>query len=105
MPTAARGPVARHGRETGRLAGSERARLLQDYRSGANATKKGRRFFMGATHRGFVLEAHETALGPGVETHAPHRHLHEEIIIVVEGTLEVERDGTTSRVEAGSGDA
>lgn len=67
-----------------------------------NDTRKSRRFFMGATHGGFGLEAHETILGPGVQTHAPHRHLHEEILIVVEGTVEVYREGTTERVDAGS---
>ena len=67
-----------------------------------NDTRKSRRFFLGATHGGFALEAHETILGPGVETHAPHRHLHEEILIVVEGTVEVYREGATERVDAGS---
>jgi quercetin dioxygenase-like cupin family protein len=64
--------------------------------------KKGRRFFMGETHGGFNVEAHETILGVGIETHAPHRHVHEEIIIVVEGTVETYVDGTTETVEAGS---
>ena len=64
--------------------------------------KKGRRFFYGAEHSGFNLEAHETVLGPGTETHPPHTHEHEEIIIVVEGTVEVFMDGRTDTVEAGS---
>ena len=64
--------------------------------------KKGRRFFQGAEHSGFGLEAHETVLGPGVETHPPHSHEHEEIIIVVEGTVEVSVDGRRETVEAGS---
>jgi uncharacterized cupin superfamily protein len=67
-----------------------------------NDTRKGRRFLLGTTHGGFAVEAHETILGPGVETHAPHRHLHEEIIIVVEGTVEVYREAATERVDAGS---
>jgi len=64
--------------------------------------KKGRRFFYGAEHSGFNLEAHETVLGPGTETHPPHTHEHEEIIIVIEGTVEVFMDGRTDTVEAGS---
>ena len=67
-----------------------------------NDQKKGRRFFMGETHGGFNIETHETILGVGVETHAPHRHLHEEIIIVVEGTVETYNEGKTELVEAGS---
>ena len=65
-------------------------------------TKKARRFFTGETHAGFNLEVHETILGPGVQTHAPHQHVHEEIIIVVEGTVETYVEGKTEVVEAGS---
>ena len=64
--------------------------------------KKARRFFYGAEHSGFVLECHETVLGAGVETHPPHAHEHEEIIIVVEGTVQVSMDGRAETVEAGS---
>jgi quercetin dioxygenase-like cupin family protein len=67
-----------------------------------DATKKGRRFFYGAEHSGFNLEAHETVLGAGTETHPPHTHEHEEIIILVEGTVQVFVDGKTETVEAGS---
>ena len=38
-------------------------------------TKKGRRFFYGTNRSGFRLEMHETILGPGTATHAPHKHL------------------------------
>jgi quercetin dioxygenase-like cupin family protein len=64
--------------------------------------KKGREFFFGATHGGFKIEMHETMLGPGTRTHAPHKHEHEEIIILAEGTLEAYFDGKTENVEAGS---
>jgi quercetin dioxygenase-like cupin family protein len=65
-----------------------------------DANKKGRRFFEGATHTGFQLEMHETILGPGVETHPPHQH--EQIFIVVEGTLETQFEGESESAEAGS---
>jgi quercetin dioxygenase-like cupin family protein len=64
--------------------------------------KKGRRFFYGAEHSGFNLEVHETVLGASVETHPPHTHEHEEILIVVEGTVRVNMDGRTDLAEAGS---
>ena len=64
--------------------------------------KKGRRFFYGKNHIGFKLEVHETALGEGTQTHAPHKHEHEEIVILVEGTVETYLDGKTEIAEAGS---
>jgi quercetin dioxygenase-like cupin family protein len=67
-----------------------------------NEKKKGRAFFRGADHSGFDLEAHETVLGAGTETHAPHKHEHEEIVIVVEGTAQTFMEGKTETVEAGS---
>ena len=67
-----------------------------------NPKKKGREFFLGRTHGGFNLQAHETILGPGTETHAPHKHMHEEIVTLVEGTLEWYLEGRTETVEAGS---
>jgi quercetin dioxygenase-like cupin family protein len=45
---------------------------------------------------------HETILGPGKETHPPHKHAHEEIVIVVEGTVETFLEGNTELAEAGS---
>src|SRR4051795_3488157 len=67
-----------------------------------DARKKGRQFFRGANHTGFDLEMHETVLGPGVETHPPHKHEHEEIVIVFEGTVEFYLEGKTHVAEAGS---
>ena len=67
-----------------------------------NDEKKGREFFLGATHAGFRIEAHETMLGPGTFTHAPHKHEHEEIIVLLEGTLEAYFNEKTGKVEAGS---
>lgn len=67
-----------------------------------NQQKKARRFFNGAEHSGFHIEMHETMLGPGTETHAPHKHGHEEIIILAEGTLEAYLDGKTEAVPTGS---
>lgn len=64
--------------------------------------KKGRRFFDGANHSGFRIEMHETILGPGTATHAPHKHEHEEIVIVVEGQVEAYLEGKTEIVEPGS---
>ena len=64
--------------------------------------KKGREFFLAATHAGFKIECHETVLGAGLETHPPHKHEHEEIMIVVEGTVEANLDGVKQMVPPGS---
>jgi quercetin dioxygenase-like cupin family protein len=64
--------------------------------------KKGRQFFRGTNHTGFDVEMHETVLGAGVETHPPHKHEHEEIVIVVEGALDTYLEGKREVAEAGS---
>lgn len=64
--------------------------------------KKGRRFFYGHNRSDFNMEMHETILGPGVESHPPHKHVHEEIMIVLEGTVEATIEGTGETAEAGS---
>jgi quercetin dioxygenase-like cupin family protein len=65
-------------------------------------SKKGRRFFYGATHTDYKLEMHETILGAGTQTHAPHKHEHEEIVIVMQGAIEMYNDGKTDVAETGS---
>lgn len=67
-----------------------------------DAHKKGRQFFHAAEHSGFQLESHETILGPGTQTHEPHKHEHEEIITLVEGTVETYVEGKTEIAETGS---
>ena len=64
--------------------------------------KKGREFLHMPTHGGFMIASHETILGAGVVTHAPHRHEHEELLFVVEGTAETSIDGKKELAEAGS---
>ena len=49
-----------------------------------------------------VFECHVTTLNPGRESHAPHRHPQEELIIVKEGTVEVHINGRTQVAGAGS---
>ena len=49
-----------------------------------------------------VFESHITTLNPGRESHPPHRHPQEELIIVKEGTLEVHINGQTQIAGPGS---
>lgn len=55
-----------------------------------------RQVFDGLTHTGFHIDLHETELAPGAMPHAPHKHEHEEITMIREGTLEATIEGKTS---------
>jgi quercetin dioxygenase-like cupin family protein len=61
-----------------------------------------RAVFDGLTHSGFHVDLHETELAPGAAPHAPHRHEHEEMIMVREGTLEVTIEGKVATVGPGA---
>lgn len=67
-----------------------------------NGQKKSSRIFFGMDHSGYQLEMHETVLAPGVAAHPPHQHVHEEIIVVLEGTLETHIAGKAARAEPGA---
>ncbi|MCI0423773.1 MAG: cupin domain-containing protein [Acidobacteria bacterium] len=56
----------------------------------------------GATHTGFPIKMHMTELAPGQAPHPPHHHVHEEMIMIREGTLEVTIAGRSSRLGPGS---
>ncbi|MGA8110642.1 MAG: cupin domain-containing protein, partial [Acidobacteriaceae bacterium] len=48
------------------------------------------------------LEIHATTLNPGLQSHPPHRHANEEVIIVDQGTVEAFGEGKWTRVGPGS---
>jgi quercetin dioxygenase-like cupin family protein len=48
------------------------------------------------------LEIHQTSLLPGGSPHPPHRHAHEELMLVERGTLEVTQEGAVRRAGPGS---
>jgi XRE family transcriptional regulator, regulator of sulfur utilization len=67
-----------------------------------NATGSVRQFFSARTATLEQLEVHVTTLNPGQSPHAPHRHAHEELLIVKQGTLEALIQGEWKRVGPGS---
>jgi quercetin dioxygenase-like cupin family protein len=67
--------------------------------SGENRT---RAVLNGVTHKGSAVELHLTDLGPGMAPHAPHKHPHEEMVLVQTGELEVTIGGNTTRLTPGS---
>ena len=62
----------------------------------------GRPIFEGETHAGVFIELHETELAPGQMPHPAHHHVHEEMILVREGTMEVTIAGKSATLGPGS---
>ena len=56
----------------------------------------------GTTHTGERLEVHETTLAAGDSPHPPHRHTHEELFLVMKGSVAVTIEGTTKVLSPGS---
>ena len=61
-----------------------------------------RQMMTGKTHTGNLVDLHETALAAGQMPHAAHHHVHEEMLLIREGTLEVTVKGKTERLGPGS---
>ena len=56
----------------------------------------------GKTHTGFRIEIHESELGAGLAPHPPHTHVHEELMLVREGTMEITIKGVVEKLGPGS---
>jgi hypothetical protein len=67
-----------------------------------NGPNKSRAVLKGATHSGFPIELHMTELGPNAAPHAPHKHVHEELVMIHAGSLEVTMLGKTVTYGPGS---
>jgi mannose-6-phosphate isomerase-like protein (cupin superfamily) len=67
-----------------------------------NRQNESRPILDGVTHSGDHLEVHETILAPGSEPHPPHRHEHEELFLLMKGSVAVTIDGKTTTIGPGS---
>jgi quercetin dioxygenase-like cupin family protein len=56
----------------------------------------------GQLHDGGYIEVHETRLAPGGMPHPAHHHVHEEMFLVREGTVELTVNQRATRLGAGS---
>ena len=75
---------------------------FEDLKVKQNGENRSRDVFDGLTHTGHQVDIHETELAPGLAPHAPHKHSHEEIVMVREGTLEIMIEGKTTIATPGS---
>lgn len=72
---------------------------LPVHQNGANTS---RAILDGTTHSNDHLEVHETTLAPGSSPHPPHTHTHEELFLIMQGSLEVTIAGKTTTIGPGS---
>jgi quercetin dioxygenase-like cupin family protein len=61
-----------------------------------------RAMFTGKLYEGCEISLHESDLEPNSVPHLPHKHRHEEMVLVVEGVLEFTINGKPTRADAGS---
>ncbi len=61
-----------------------------------------RQILKGDTHSGYLVDLHESELPAGEAPHAPHHHVHEEMLLVREGLLEITIGGKATQLGPGS---
>ncbi len=65
-----------------------------------NASRS-RHVLRGTLPTGEAVEIHETTLMPGLMPHPPHKHVHEEFMMIREGTLEFTANDKADKVGPG----
>lgn len=70
--------------------------------SGPGNANKTRAVLKGDLHHAIPLEVHETELPPGGAPHPPHKHVHEEMFVVLVGQVDFMVNGVTTRLGPGS---
>jgi quercetin dioxygenase-like cupin family protein len=81
---------------------TSRTYVFEDLTAKRNGENRGWAVLNGLTHSGYQVEMHITELGPGQQPHPPHRHVHEEMLMLQSGILDVTMNGETRRIQPGS---
>ena len=79
-----------------------KAYRFEDLAVNVNGQNRSRDVFNGKNHDGFPVDIHITDLAAGQAPHAAHHHVHEEIVMVQTGMLDVTIEGKVTRVTPGS---
>jgi mannose-6-phosphate isomerase-like protein (cupin superfamily) len=98
MPAIAAAAQTPAGTEIG---GSQTVRN-EDITPSRNGPLTSRQILRTRTHSGYRLDIHESEVPPGEAPHPPHQHVHEELMLVREGTMDVTIAGATTRLGPGS---
>jgi mannose-6-phosphate isomerase-like protein (cupin superfamily) len=66
------------------------------------ATINSYQILTGDTHSGYKVDLHESELPGGMAPHPPHKHVHEEMLFIREGKMEVTINGQSTTLGPGS---
>src|SRR5882724_9634437 len=66
---------------------------FEDLTTKTNGENRSWDIFDGKNHSGIQVDIHITSLGPGLMPHAPHHHVHEEMVMLQTGVLDVTIEG------------
>jgi len=80
---------------------TQRAFRFEDLPVVKNTNGETRAVTRGVLPTGEAVELHETTLLPGHMPHPPHKHRHSEFMLVREGEMEFDNNGTPQRVGPG----
>jgi quercetin dioxygenase-like cupin family protein len=93
--------AAAKGKAQGQALASQMHRY-EDLKVTGNGPNHARSILAGELHTGIAIELHETELAPGQMPHPPHHHVHDEMVLIREGTLEVTIAGKSETMGPGS---
>ncbi len=78
------------------------ARRYEDLPVQTSGENSFRAVLEGRTHEDFPIEVHASELAPGALPHPAHRHRHEEMFLIREGTVKLTIEGKSTELAPGS---